>query len=94
MSTAPDNFAALRVTRAYIRLLCIPESEPGPRIVSLGRVGIYEIRMFEASQANSSLHPKIWMELFDHDRQMCVDSCICVGITEAVAAYERFISGR
>ncbi len=92
MPKAPDNFAALRVTQAYIRLLCIPENEPGPRIVSLGRVGIYEIRMFEASQDGSSLHPKIWMELFDNDAQKCVDSCICVGIKEAVAAYERFIS--
>jgi hypothetical protein len=90
MCKLPETFTELRITRAYIKLLCIPQSEPGATVVSLGRVGKYEIRMFEASQAGSSDSPLFWMELFDPAAQMCVNSCVCRSIKDAVDAYEDF----
>jgi hypothetical protein len=90
MCELPVNFTELRIARAYIELLCIPENEPGARVVSLGRVGNCEIRMFEASQAGSSDGPLFWMELFDHPAQVCVNSCACRSIKDAVAAYDDF----
>ena len=84
-----DTFSKLRITRAYIKLLCIPEGET--KIVSLVQIGNYEIRMLEASKADSD-GPLFLIELFDHDAQSTVDSCVCDDIDEGVAAFERFVS--
>ena len=53
MCKMPDNtFSKLRITRAYIKLLCIPEGDA--RMVSLVQIGNYEIRMLEASKADTA----------------------------------------
>jgi hypothetical protein len=85
-----DKFSKLRITRAYIKLLCIPEGDV--RIVSLVWIGSYEIRMLDASQSSSADAPLFWIELFDHDAQSSVDSRACRDIKEAAAAFEDFIS--
>jgi hypothetical protein len=58
-------------------------------MVSLAQIGNYEIRMLEASKADG---PLFLIELFDHDAQSSVDSCVCDDIEEGVAAFEDFIS--
>jgi hypothetical protein len=89
----PDKmFSELRITRAYIKLLCIPEGEQGARMVSLGHVGNFEVRIFETAQTSSADGPLFLIELFDHDAHSSVDSCACRDIEEAVAAFEDFIS--
>ncbi len=91
MCKIPDNtFSKLRITRAYIKLLCIPDGEA--KIVSLVQIGNYEIRMLEASKADTADGPLFLIELFDHDAQSSVDSCVCDDIEEGVAAFEDFIS--
>jgi hypothetical protein len=90
--TPDKKFDELRITRAYIKLLCIPEGEQGARMVSLARVGSHEIRIFEISEASSADAPLFWIELFDHDAQSSVDSRPCRDIEEAAAAFEDFIS--
>ena len=53
MYKIPDNtFSKLRITRAYIKLLCIPDGEA--KMVSLVQIGNYEIRMLEASKADTA----------------------------------------
>ena len=84
------EFSKLRITRAYIKLLCIPEG--AEKIVSLARIGNYEVRMLECSQSNSDATPLFSIELFDHDAQSRVDVCSCCGIDEGAAAYRDFIS--
>ena len=91
MSKIPDNtFSKLRITRAYIKLLCIPDGEA--KVVSLVLIGNYEIRMLEATKADTADGPLFLIELFDHDAQSSVDSCVCDDIEEGVAALEDFIS--
>jgi hypothetical protein len=85
-----NTFSTLRMTRAYIKLLCIPEGEA--KMVSLVQIGNYEIRMLEAPKADSHDGPLFLIELFDHDAQSAVDSCICYDIEEGVAAFENFVS--
>jgi hypothetical protein len=85
-----QEFSKLRITRAYIKLLCIPEG--GAKMVSLARIGSYEVRMFESSQSRSDTASLFSIELFDHDAQSSVDSCVCYDIEEAVAAFQDFIS--
>jgi hypothetical protein len=84
------EFSKLRITRAYIKLLCIPEGTA--KMVSLARIGNYEVRMLESSQDDSDAAPLFSIELFDHDAQSSVDNCSCYGIDEGAAAFRDFIS--
>ena len=88
--TSDRQFSQLRITRAYIRLLCIPEGEP--RKVLLARIWGYEIHMREASQTSSADAPLFVIELFDHDGQSLVGRCVCYDIEEGATAFEEFIS--
>ena len=84
------EFSKLRISRAYIKLLCIPEG--AAKIVSLVRIGNYEVRMFEGSESGSDAAPLFSIELFDHDAQSRVAVCSCCGIEEGAAVYRDFIS--
>ena len=88
--TSEIEFSKLRITRAYIKLLCIPEGVV--KMVSLARLGNYEVRMLENSQNESDAAPLFSIELVDHDAQSRVDSCSCYDIDEGAAAFRDFIS--
>lgn len=91
MCEATDiEFSKLRISRAYIRLLCIPDG--AAKIVSLARIGNYEVRMLECPQSDADVTPLFSIELFDHDAQWPVAVCRCCGIDEGAAAYRDFIS--
>jgi hypothetical protein len=87
-----DSFRKLRIVLAYTKLLCLPENPRGARAVLLEQIGNYEIRMFEASQSGAADAPLFCMELFDHGRQLSLDSCCCYEIEEAVTAFDDFIA--
>ena len=84
------ELSKLRITRAYIKRLCIPEGTA--KIVSLARIGNYEVRMLKISQSDSNAIPLFSIESFDHDSQSPVDRCSCCGIDEGVATFRDFIS--
>ena len=86
------TFSKLRITWAYIKLLCIPGSKSEARMVSLSRIGNYEVRMFERSRAGSADAPLFWMELFDHHAKASVDSCSCQKIEDGVPLFQGFVS--
>lgn len=88
--TSEKTFSQLRISQAYLKLLSIPENISGARVISLERIGNYEIRMFEPAQIDSEQGPLFWMELFDHDEQSSVDSCSCHAIAEAVTVFDGF----
>ena len=91
MCKIPDNtFSKLRITRAYIKLLCIPEGET--KMVSLVQIGNYEIRMLEVAKADSADGPLFLIQLFDYDAQSLVDSRVCGNIEEGVVAFEDSVS--
>jgi|SRR5579871_2255112 len=84
------TLSKLRIARAYIKLLCTPEGEA--RIVSLAQIGNYEIRMRDVSRTDTADGQLFVMELFDHDAQLLVDSCICNHVDEGITAFDDFIS--
>jgi hypothetical protein len=88
--TSDVNFSKLRISRAYIKLLCIPKGLA--KIVSLARIGNCEVRMLESLRSNSDATPLFSIELFDHDGQSLLDSCICYSLDEGAAAFQDFIS--
>jgi hypothetical protein len=85
-----NNFTKLRISRAYYNLMCLPEG--AARMISLAWIGSYEIRMLEASPANSADEPLFLMELFHHDAQTTIDSRVCYDIEEGAVAFEAFVS--
>jgi len=84
------EFRKLRIARAYMKLLCLPEGDG--RFVSLVRIGNYEVRMLDPSQISSADKPLFRLELFDRDEQMTVDNCVCYDIEEGAATFDEFIS--
>jgi hypothetical protein len=88
--TSESQFNKLRIIRAYIKLLCIPEDDA--QMVGLARIGNYEVRILDALQDSPAAAPLFAMELFDHDAQAAVENCVCYNIDEGVAAFQDFIS--
>ena len=92
MSRISDKtLSKLRIARAYVKLLCIPEGS-SEASVSLAWIGNWEIRIFEGSQADSDGTPLFWLELFDHGAKTSVDNFSCHKIEDAVVVFEDFIS--
>lgn len=92
MSSISDKtLSELRIARAYINLLCIPEGS-SKASVSIAWIGNCEIRIFEGSQTNSDDVPLFWLELFDHGAKTSVDSFTCHKFEDAVVVFEDFIS--
>jgi hypothetical protein len=86
-----DSFRKLRIVQGYTKLLCLPENAPGRRTVLLEQMGNYEIRIFEASQPGPVDAALFWMELFDCDGQLSIDSCCCE-LELAVSAFDTFVA--
>jgi hypothetical protein len=85
------TLSELRIARAYVKLLCIPEGS-SEASVSLAWIGNWEIRIFEGSQADFDGMPLFWLELFDHGAKTSVDNFSCHKIEDAVVVFEDFIS--
>jgi hypothetical protein len=90
--TYSNKLSELRISQAYIKLLGLPQNAQGARLVSLERIGCHEIIMFDVSPDGATDAPLFWLELFDHTAKSSVDSCNCIGIAQAVAVLDDFIS--
>jgi hypothetical protein len=82
----------LRVAQAFIAVLSLAGSSSAPRYVSVARMGKYEIRMFNSSPSSPGDAPRLWMELFDHDAKMSIDTSSCHEIEDAVSTFEALVS--
>ena len=82
----------LRITQAFIALSGISEGGSAPRTISIVKIGRYEIRMFSGSPRWPGGTRRSWIELFDHDAQLSVDSCGCREIEEALAGFDELVS--
>ena len=69
-----------------------PESNSAPRIISVAKIANYEIRMSNGSSRGPGDIPLLWMELFDHEARISVDSCSCNEIDDAVSAFDAFVA--
>ena len=91
MCTKSDASGRLRVTQAYIALLGIAGSSFPPKMVSVTRIGEYEVRMFSGLPTECGDAP-LWMELFDHAGQVSLDSCSFREIDDAVSAFDELVA--
>jgi hypothetical protein len=90
--TYSNKLGELRITQAYIKLLGIPQNAHGVRMVSLERIGDYEVFMFDVAPDSAGDTPLFWLELFDQARKSSIDSCSCTEIAQAVTVFDDFIS--
>ena len=90
---ARNKYLEPRLVRAYVLLLFVPEDEHGFRTVSLDRYGHYDVRLVEIADDNPVTAAKSpWVELYDHDCQVALDSCIPDDFEDAAIATEGLIS--
>jgi hypothetical protein len=77
---------ARRVTEleSYLGLFRTPERDDGPRHAAVARIGKFEVRMVEMPSVNASEDMSLWVELYDRDLQLGVDSRKCSDFDEAV----------
>jgi hypothetical protein len=90
--TYSNKLGELRISQAYIKLLGLPRNQQGARIISLERIGTFEILMFDVSPDSATDALLFWLELFDHEIKSSVDSCSCTEIAQAVTVFDDFIS--
>ena len=76
---------ATRVTESYASLFR-PKRDDGPRHAAVARIGTFEIRLVEMPSVNASEEMSLWVELYDRDLQLGVDSRKCSDLDEAVDA--------
>jgi hypothetical protein len=87
------NSLEQRLASAYALLRHVPEDEHHSRSVSLERYGPYDVRLVEVTpESPASAAKLLWLELYDQDRQVGLDSCMCDGLEDAAIAAERLIS--
>jgi hypothetical protein len=78
-----------RLAHAYALLWHVSEDEHGSRSVSLGRYGSCDLRLVEVTGDSTK---SLWLELYDLDGQVALDSCKCDRIEVATVAAELLIS--
>jgi hypothetical protein len=85
-STRMDKMIAARVMETYTSLFLTPKQEDGSRYSVIARIGDFEVRLLELPSGNSSEELILWVELYDRDLRVGVDSCKCSDLDEAIDA--------
>jgi hypothetical protein len=79
-----------RLVQAYVMLMVIPKDEHDLKSVAVLRYGAYEVRLIEPPAASDTF--VFWIELFDHDSQVSIDSGGAGDFERALATAEYFAS--
>jgi hypothetical protein len=76
---------------AHAQLQLIPQ-DAVVRVATLMRHGSFEVRILQPLLLSHESAVRYWVELFDHDRKLSIDSIGNCGLNEAVIATEDFIA--
>jgi hypothetical protein len=76
---------------AHAQLQLIPRGTVA-RVATLMRHGSFEVRVLQPSHSLPESAVRYWIELFDHDRKLSIDSIGNCGLDKAVIATEDFIA--
>jgi hypothetical protein len=83
---------AAQLIEAHAKLQLAHRNGDAPAIATLVRHGSFEVRLVLALQSVSEGATLFWMELFDHDRQLSIDSVGNLALGDAVVAAEDLIA--
>jgi hypothetical protein len=81
-----------QIVKSYVWVLRAPKDADGRRTVSLARHGVYEVRLIEPSDVSIIDLKPFWIELYDHDNKVSVDSFGGDDIEETAVAAETLIA--
>jgi hypothetical protein len=81
-----------QLIQAHLKLQLALLGEDNSRTATLVRRGAYEVRLVEPSRASPPGGVLFWIELFDHDRRMSLDSVGSYVLEDAVIAAEHLIA--
>jgi len=85
-STRMVKMIAARVTETYASLFLTPKQDDGSRYSVIARIGTFEVRLLELPSVNSPEELGLWVELYDRDLRVGVDSYKCSDLDEAIDA--------
>jgi hypothetical protein len=74
----------------HARLQLVPPGADVSGVATLVRFGSFEVRLIQSMSVPLASEARFWMELFDHDRQLSIDSVGNLVLEEAVIAAEDF----
>jgi hypothetical protein len=80
-----------QLTEARARLQLTHRDTDGIRLAMLVRYGSFEVRLFQPLQISPERAVLFWLELFDHDRRLSIDSIGNCVLEDAVTAAEDLI---
>jgi hypothetical protein len=80
-----------QLTEAQGKLQLTHQDTNGMRLETLVRHGSFEVRLIQSLHIPPEIAALFWMELFDHDRQLSIDSVGNIVLEDAVIAAEDFI---
>jgi hypothetical protein len=93
LSKTPKNELEAILRDANARLQLVPPGAGASgAAVTLMRLGPFEIRVYQSLSALPTNAMTFWIELFDHDRQLSIDSIGDCTVDDAVIAAEDFIA--
>lgn len=93
MSSFPkDKDLERLIVRSYVWVLRAPRTADGQKIAALSRHGFYEVRLLEPSDLAQDDRLPFWLELFDTNRNLSLDSYAGDDIEEAAGAVQHLIS--
>jgi len=75
-----------RVTETYASLFLTPKQADGSRYSAIARIGAFEIRLLERPSVNSPEELELWVELYERNLRVGVDSYKCSDLDEAIDA--------
>ena len=81
---------ALRVTESYVGLFLKSKYDDGSRIAAIARIGTFEVRLVEMPPVNAC--ESLWVELYNRDLQVGIDSCKCSDLDEAIDAAQLMLA--
>jgi len=77
---------ATRVTESYASLFLPAKHDGDSRHAAIARIGAFEVRLLEMPSVNSHQEVSLWVELYDLDLRLGVDSYKCSHLDEAIDA--------
>jgi hypothetical protein len=92
VETPRSKILEWRIIQSYVWVLRAPQIHDGNRTSTLVRHGAYEVRLVEPSQMPQGDAIPFWIELFDHEKQMALDSFATDDLEEAAVTASALIS--
>jgi len=81
-----------RLVQAYVELELAPQDQNGVKSVPLVRCAAYEVRLVEFSQSVRTSPLFFWLELFDFNKKVSIDSGGADVLEEALIVAEKLVS--